>query len=343
MEVPDHDVVTRRKQFRSKKDKADKKKAKKDQKKAEKDKTKQKGDGKQTKKGRTAKEKLEDQKKTTEKTKKNLRAKDRAGENASPSSSKIPPASLDVPAPAASKVSSSKSSPVSRKMKRLRRMSTAKACMGVKVGTDAEAIEGAECQEVEMQPPSNAEKKKKKQEKKTDAGNTTKKKTKGQSSTQKASKASKGGKKNGSPEKKKKVSGETKSAKRSRKVKEGIAVDQKVKDLILKTLTECQSSHCTHPSYVAVEVDGLDNSIYWSRKAVGVKIDRNLLSNPKAKGKGKAQIAYFGGKTPCTYSNMVLAGLFVTRLGLVNHISISNHLIFWPSVAIFFCIGPCIT
>lgn len=329
--MPDHDVVTRRKQFRSKRDKADKKKAKKDQKKAEKDKTKQKGDGKEKKKGRNAKEKLEDQKKTTEKkTKKHLRAKDRAGENASPSSSKIPPASLDVPAPAASKVSSSKSSPVmSRKMQRLRRMSTAKAFVGVKVGTDAEAIEGAECQEVEMQPPSNEKKNKKKQEKKTQAGNKTEKKTNGKSSTQKASKskASKGGKKNGSPEKKKK-GGETKSAKRSRKVKEVAAVDQKVKDLVLKTLTECQSSHCTHPSYVAVEVDGLDNSVYWSRNAVGVTIDRNLLSNPKAKGKGKAQIAYFGGKTPCPYSNMVLAGLFVTRLGLVNHMSISNHLIF---------------
>ena len=332
MEVPDHDVVTRRKQFRSKKDKADRKKAKKDQKKAEKDEAKKKGDGKQKKKGRNAKEKLEDQKKTTEKTKKHLRAKDRAGENASHSSSKTPPASSDVPAPAASKVSPSKSSPT-RKMKRLRRMSSAKASMGSKVWTDAEAIQGAELEEVEMHPQSNAEKKKKtkkKEEKTSKAGKTTRdtKKTKGQSSTQKASKASKGGKKNdkkdGNPEKKKGSGG----TKRSRKVKEEFAVDQKVKDLVLKTLKECESSNCTHPSYVAAEVDGLENSIYWSRKAVGVKIDRNLLSNPKAKGKGKAQIAYFGGKTPCTYSNMVLAGLFVTRLGLANHMSISNHSIF---------------
>lgn len=337
MEVPEHDVVTRRKQFRSKKDKADKKKAKKDEKKAEKDKTKQKGDEKPKKKGRTAKEKQEDQKKTT------VKAKDRAGENASPSSSKTPPASS-----AASKASPSKSSTavVSRKMKRLRRMSTAKACMGVKTGTDSEAIVGAECQEVDMQPPSEAEKKKKKKEKKTPKeGNTTKEKKerKGKSSTQKASKASKGGKKKGSEEKKKKGPGETKGAKRSKKVKEEIAVDQKVKDLVLKTLKECQCSHCTHPSYVAVEVDGLDNSIYWSRKAVGVKIDRHLLSNPKAKGKGKAQIAYFGGKTPCTYSNMVLAGLFVTRLGLINHMSISNHSILFTTDCYIFCIGPCIT
>ena len=83
----------------------------------------------------------------------------------------------------------------------------------------------------------------------------------------------------------------------------------------IMTLRECASSGCTHPSFEVPSAPNVEFSTYWSRRAVGVKIDRKYFSNKKAQGKGKAQMAYFGGPhCPCTYAAYVMAGVFVPRM-----------------------------
>lgn len=72
-------------------------------------------------------------------------------------------------------------------------------------------------------------------------------------------------------------------------------------------LCECKESHCTHPKwkYPAIPKSWA-LSVYWSRCAVGVKMD---IGDQKVKRK---QVAYFGGETSCIYTNMALAYNFVT-------------------------------
>ena len=102
--------------------------------------------------------------------------------------------------------------------------------------------------------------------------------------------------------------------KRTRNVRKDVPVDESVKDLVAKTLLECTSSKCTHPSYQKIKHQAVDLEPYNSRKACGVKVERRFFQNHKAKGKGKAHVTYFSGSTPCHYTNMVLGQLWVSRL-----------------------------
>ena len=103
-------------------------------------------------------------------------------------------------------------------------------------------------------------------------------------------------------------------AKRKKKVEE-IPVDDATKQLVLNILKECNESKCTHPSFdMPTPSKTVELSTYWNRNAVGVKVARSLLKNKKAQGAGKAQVAYFGCKSSCCYTNIALAGLWVFRL-----------------------------
>ena len=102
---------------------------------------------------------------------------------------------------------------------------------------------------------------------------------------------------------------------RALKPKKVHPVDEVAKEVALKTLQECDTSGCCHPSFQQpAGINGLEYSTYWSRGAVGVKVDRRFMQNKKAKGKGKSQIAYFGTNSPCTYASWEIASLYVSRL-----------------------------
>lgn len=66
-------------------------------------------------------------------------------------------------------------------------------------------------------------------------------------------------------------------------------------------------------------------SVYWTRKAVGLKMPKALLQgkltskrSKKAKGKSNwAQVQYFSCKTSCVYSNLLLAYEFVSRCWII--------------------------
>ena len=96
-------------------------------------------------------------------------------------------------------------------------------------------------------------------------------------------------------------------------------------DLVRKTLDECTISECSHPDFQPVQFDKkkFQISIYWSRLSVGVKmakwlVDGNQKTGQSSSGNKKAnkwnQIAYFGGATPCIYTNICLAHKFVPGL-----------------------------
>ncbi|CAL1158858.1 unnamed protein product [Cladocopium goreaui] len=62
------------------------------------------------------------------------------------------------------------------------------------------------------------------------------------------------------------------------------------------------------------QADGFQFSVYWSRKAVGVKILESLLRNSLRKGKNAyQQIAYFSGGT-CSHVNIEAARVYVQEL-----------------------------
>lgn len=107
---------------------------------------------------------------------------------------------------------------------------------------------------------------------------------------------------------------EPKSKRRKTPAKE-IQVDEVAKALFIATLDECVQTHCTHPGFVHPgPITGVDFSPYWTRNTAGVKVERRFLNNKKAKGKGKAQIAYFGSGSPCPYASLAMAHTFVSRL-----------------------------
>ena len=84
---------------------------------------------------------------------------------------------------------------------------------------------------------------------------------------------------------------------RSRRAKKEYPVHEPARAIALATLKECSESQCTHPSFVFPEFSDVFFSPYWTRNAVGVKVDRTYVKEVK-KGKGKAQtaqVAYFGG------------------------------------------------
>lgn len=103
-------------------------------------------------------------------------------------------------------------------------------------------------------------------------------------------------------------------------------------DLIMGLLKACEENECTHPDWEAFQYDSkvYSLSIYWSRRAVGVKVAKHIVDKlkgknakngkskvkgqDKSKGKGKwTQIAYFACPTECYYSNVVLAYEYAPR------------------------------
>ena len=97
----------------------------------------------------------------------------------------------------------------------------------------------------------------------------------------------------------------------------------KIVKLVQQVLTDCKSTNCVHPTWenMAFDAKTYQLSVYWTRKAVGLKMPKELLQgrkaskrSRKAKGTSKwAQVQYFSCKTSCVYTNLLLAYEFVSR------------------------------
>ena len=117
---------------------------------------------------------------------------------------------------------------------------------------------------------------------------------------------------------------ETAKQKRSRRntgssssSKQPVVPDDGIKSLIKSTLEECRDTFCVHPKFEWAEVDPTvcQFTTYWSRKSAGIKLCRSYVPWKKGNGKSKlVQVAYFGCDTSCVYSNLALAGLYVTYM-----------------------------
>ncbi len=103
-----------------------------------------------------------------------------------------------------------------------------------------------------------------------------------------------------------------KVAKRSSKVE--APVDDEVKKNVKGVLQECRKTHCCHPSFEVPKFDKkvFQVSVYWNRKAVGIKLHKSKVSDHKGSKGTFVQVAYFGCQTNCTYSNIALAHLYVS-------------------------------
>lgn len=113
----------------------------------------------------------------------------------------------------------------------------------------------------------------------------------------------------------------------SKRGKKAAKVDPcpKISADVTETLKSCWESSCTHPSWTMTEYDKkvFQVVIYWTRNAVGVKVNKASLEGGASKGcrgkkskrkasNGWQQVGYFSGKTPCIYTNMLLASRFAT-------------------------------
>ena len=97
----------------------------------------------------------------------------------------------------------------------------------------------------------------------------------------------------------------------------------KIVKLVQQVLMDCKATNCVHPTWEPMTFDAktYQLSVYWSRKAVGLKMPKDLLHSrtknkrrKAAKGKCKwSQVQYFACKTSCVYSNLLLAYEFVSR------------------------------
>ena len=324
--IPDHEVITRRKQFRLKKDRAEEKQKKKDAKKmAKEQKQSEKENAVKKNKGRSAAEKVEGRKSNKAKV------KAKAGEVAASDD--------DVkPSPSATR---------SRGLKRLRKMKSAKAnsfeAVPAAIGAPESKNEDTETnQEVKSQGKKKKQKKTKKEKESPEKpAPKPKPKSKKPEDLLPDGQGSKSNKKRKAPKTKEeaddddtkgsrkprkesaakaKAKGKAKAAPKSRasgqrRGEAPVPVDAALKDSVFGILQECKKTHCQHPTFQRSRVKkALDLCIYWSRKSVGIKAERNLLPNRKAQGKGKAQVQYFSCETPCAYTNIYLAEQWVSRL-----------------------------
>ena len=112
---------------------------------------------------------------------------------------------------------------------------------------------------------------------------------------------------------------------RTAKPKVTVEPDNDIKAQVLGVLQQCRDSNCTHPDFPEIQYckATFELSKYWSRKVVGVKVNQKYVAcggrcgstkkaaKSKSKKGGKCQVAYFGCPTICTYSNILLAGLYV--------------------------------
>ena len=163
--------------------------------------------------------------------------------------------------------------------------------------------------------------KKKKKAEKTDE----KVETKTSKGKKKAETSEKKGEKVSKRQPQKAPAGEPKP-KRSRKITvedEPVEISQLTKGMVLEVLKECKSSNCTHPSFVMPQPgSGIYIMPYWSRNHAGVLVPRHFVKNPRkpsnatAKSKTRkdrgSQVAYFSNDAPCAYSNLLLAGVYVS-------------------------------
>lgn len=102
-------------------------------------------------------------------------------------------------------------------------------------------------------------------------------------------------------------------AKGTKKSKKDVEPNEEYVSLVTHILKECHETDCSHPTFEMREIESndLDLSIYWSRQHAGVKVNKQFLPKRTIKGK-KCQVAYFGCKTHCPYTNIALADVFVT-------------------------------
>ena len=95
--------------------------------------------------------------------------------------------------------------------------------------------------------------------------------------------------------------------------------------LVQQVVAECESSNCVHPTWKPKEFDQkmFQLSVYWTRYSVGIKMPKDVVNSEKKRRKNAkptkskckwSQIAYFACKTSCVYTNMVLAYKFVSWL-----------------------------
>ena len=283
VEIPEHDSITRRKQFQMRRNKKDNKRKKKEE-----------------KKGKTGTKDTPpaDTEKETESTppkKKGLTktGSEKRGPEANPevnegvdSKKKVCTSDVEAHVPSDVPSPSKTASPHSKRLKRYRKAKAARRrCL--KTDGTGESGKGPNRKKADQE---------KIKDQKTETEMTKKKKIPKHDQT---------------PEPKPK---KAKTSKGQESEKEDVKVDDGVKKLVKAVLEECRDTKCCHPSFEKLDYDGQVYLIspYWTRSHVGVKIDRSFVPNKKA-GKGKkCQVAYFGCKTNCTYSNYALAIEYAT-------------------------------
>lgn len=348
--IPKHEVITRRRQFRMKKEKKEKQRLKKESKKAEKEevkKLKEAGLWVPKKRGRKAAEKGHPNKVKETKQQTGKRKANKAAANSKSKTSKqdntdntqeavqannekeqgerevvskeqahAESTSFVAPLPKAGRRKSrlGKLKKVTQHFKDTQELNSCQVCEGEVDGkTEAASMEQAQEQSVVVP------KKRSKAGRKSKGG-----KKRGTQDAPHGTKAEKTKTEKNEPEvqqKKKKTpeetaKGETKT-KKARKTKEisDVQPDPVVTALVKSTLHECRDSKCTRPSFVWADYDKkiFEFSVYWSRQSVGVKLDRGFLPNKTTEKnrQKKCRICYFGCKSPCTYSNLILANLYV--------------------------------
>ena len=96
-------------------------------------------------------------------------------------------------------------------------------------------------------------------------------------------------------------------------------------NLVTDVLRTCKSSNCTHPDWETPSFDKqrIQISTYWSRCAVGVKIKRQGKKSQKGGGKLE-QVAYFSCPSWCIYSNMAIAHVYVGYLVFFRAVGQTN-------------------
>ena len=293
VEIPEHDSITRRKQFQMRKNKNETKRKKKEEKKG-------KTGTKDTPPVEAEKETESEGPKKKGPKKKDSKKKDskKRGPEANPEvneegvdlKKKVCESDFPPHVPSDPESPSKTASPRSKGLKRYRK---AKAASRRRLERDSIGKIGDR---------SNQEKACPKQIKDQKTETETKKKKKCPKNGQTAE-----------PEAKKARMPESKTNKGKKSEPKDAIVDARVKQLVKDVLEECRDTKCCHPSFEKLKYDSLVYLIspYWSRSHVGMKIDRSYVPTKEGKGQ-KCQVAYFGCKTNCTYSNYALAIEYVS-------------------------------
>ena len=324
IEIPEHEVATRRKQFRMKKRRRDVKQKKKAEKQVEKERKmaekQAKKDARNLKKQESAKKKQEkqdkkEQKQKDQQAKKEEKKKGQKRKTDDINAQEIPveTTTTDAEVNAAEQHAHKPESPSplkpagknrkrkSRGMTRLKKYGAALK-VPVKVGGKEEG--GVEEAQKETEAPKDSKGTKR-------SVTCAEKPTKPVKDTKHAKE---------SPKKKQNKNG-SKEKTSAKKTKEVVQPDDDIKKMVCSTLAECRDSHCCHPKFQWPELDPSKAalSVYWSRSAVGIKVPKeNCKGGKKANAKkakaqkGMSQVAYFGLPTSCTYTNILLAGKWVS-------------------------------